>query len=508
MRKVVTIAVAVAAMAAATVPGVSRARTVTAAETATPQQGIKWGECDKDVGDGVPLPAGMQCGTLKVPLDYQKPAGRTIDIAVSRLPSKNPEKRRGIMLTNPGGPSPGLGYLAFLAAVKMPQAVLDSYDLIGFDPRGMGRSTPVKCDLTAEQQFFGNIPPYARNAGDVAKRAEQSRQIAAQCAASDTAWMLPYVSAKNTARDMDSIRTALGEQKASYLGASWGTYLGSVYATMFPQRTDRVVLDSNLGPAGWDYESQRLWSQGVDDRFPDFAKYVAANYREYGLGRTAAQVKATYLRLAARLDRTPVKGPDVVWDGALFRLITFGYSYGATQLPTLAGVFKALEANQPPPPLPAGETAKAKAGSVDNLISARYYMICNDSHWPTSLNSYQRNVAIDRVRHPLFGAAGANINPCAYWPKPVEEPVKVGSNGPANVLMVQNLRDPATPLAGAKQLRKAFGDRARMVTADQGGHGVYLLNKNQCANTAATSFLLTGQLPARDYHCSADATPR
>lgn len=505
MRKVVTIAVAAAAVATATTSGVSQAGTVNAA---TPVQNIKWGECDKDVGDGLPLPEGMQCGTLKVPLDYQKPQGRTIDIAVSRLPSKNPEKRRGILLINPGGPSPGLGYQAVLVAAKMPQAVLDSYDLIGFDPRGMGRSTPVKCDLTEEQQLFGNIPPYARNTADVAKRAEQSQQIAEQCAASDTAWMLPYVSAKNTARDLDSIRTALGEQKASYLGASWGTYLGAVYATMFPERTDRVVLDSNLGPAGWDYESQRLWSQGVDDRFPDFAKYVAANYREYGLGRTAEQVKAKYLQLAARLDRTPVKGPDVVWDGVLFRLITFAYSYAATQQPALAGVFKALQANQPPPPLPASENAKATAAGADNLISARYYMICNDSHWPTSPQSYQRNVAIDRIRHPLFGAAGANVNPCAYWPKPVEEPVRIGDNGPSNVLMVQNLRDPATPLAGAEQLRKALGDRARMVTADQGGHGVYLLNKNQCANTAATSFLLTGRLPERDYHCSADAAPR
>ncbi|MGW6199369.1 alpha/beta hydrolase [Kribbella sp. NPDC055110] len=132
---------------------------------------------------------------------------------------------------------------------------------------------------------------------------------------------------------------------------------------------------------------------------------------------------------------------------------------------------------------------------MDNLNSARYYMICNDSYWPTSLQSYQRNVAIDRIRYPLFGAAGANINPCAYWPKPIEEPVKVGDAGPSNVLMVQNLRDPA---GRAVQLRKALGDRARMVTADQGGHGVYLLNKNQCANTAATSFLLTGRLPEHD----------
>ena len=106
--------------------------------------------------------------------------------------------------------------------------------------------------------------------------------------------------------------------------------------------------------------------------------------------------------------------------------------------------------------------------------------------------------------HTSGGAvAGATA---ARSPRPNDDDAR--DNGPSNVLMVQNLRDPATPLAGANELRKALGDRARMVTADQGGHGVYLLNKNQCANTAATSFLLTGRLPERDYHCSADATPR
>jgi pimeloyl-ACP methyl ester carboxylesterase len=504
MRRVLAITVGVAGIAASTVAGVSQAQTSSAGEVgAGPVGAIKWAECDKDVGDGLPLPAGMQCGSLKVPLDYKDPGGKKIDIAVSRLASKNPEKRRGVLLTNPGGPSPGLGYLALLVAAKMPQNVLDSYDLIGMDPRGMGRSTPVKCDLSAEQQAFGNIPPYAKNAADVAKRAAESEQVAKQCAASESGGMLPYVSAANTARDMDQIRIALGEAKISYLGASWGTYLGAVYTTMFPERSDRIVLDSNMGPGGWDYESERLWSQGVEDRFPDFAKYVAANYREYGLGRTAAQVKAKYFELAARLDKKPVQGPDQLWTGAVFRLISFAYSYGATQLPMLAEVWKSLDANQPPPP-----PAAAKATDTDNLISARYYMICNDSRWPTLLKTYQRNVAIDRVKHPMFGAAGANIGPCAYWPKPAEAPVKISDNGPSNVLMLQNDRDPATPLAGAKQLRKAFGDRARMVTVDQGGHGVYLLNKNQCANTAGTTFLMTGKLPARDYHCSADATPR
>jgi hypothetical protein len=145
---------------------------------------------------------------------------------------------------------------------------------------------------------------------------------------------------------------------------------------------------------------------------------------------------------------------------------------------------------------------------VDNLISARYYMICNDSRWPRSVQEYQRNVAVDRQRYPMFGAAGANIQPCAFWPEPTEPPVRITDRGPSNVLLVQNLRDPATPLVGAQKLLRAFGNRATMVTADQGGHGVYPAGKNQCANNAVTTFLTTGERPKRSYHCSADAAPR
>lgn len=494
MRSAVPLTVGAALVAAALVPGVSQAEPAATS-------GIRWEKCPADISP-VPLPEGMQCGTLKVPLDYRAPNGRTIDIAVSRLASTKPDKRRGILLTNPGGPAPGQNYPAFLVAMGLPQSVRDAYDVIGFDPRGIGKSTPVTCDLTPEQQAAGNIPPYAKNSADVAKRATEVKQIAQQCAASKTAWMLPHVNPANTARDMDSIRAALGESKLSFAGASWGTHLGAVYTTLFPQRSDRIVLDSNLGPGGWDYPSDRLWSQGVEDRFPDFAKFAAANHREYGLGRTPAQVKAKFFELAKRLEKKPIQTPDGPFDSATFRLLNFGFLYGPTQLPVLAGIWRAVDANQPPPPLP-GDVKDA-----ENLISGRYYMICNDASWPKSVATYQRNVAVDRIKYPLFGAAGANITPCAYWPDPAEPPVRITDNGPSNVLLVQNLRDPATPLAGARQLRKAFGDRATMVTADQGGHGVYPGGKNRCANYAATTFLTTGELPKRDYHCTADAEPR
>lgn len=495
MRKTLPISLALAALAAAACSGVSQA--------ATPSP-MRWGKCPADAAPPKgPMPPNMRCATLKVPLDYRNPNGRKIDVAVSRLASTKPSQKRGVLLTNPGGPAAGLGYPALLKALGLPKSVQDRYDIIGFDPRGIGHSTPVTCGLTAEQQKYGNIPPYAHNSADVAKRAKVAKQIAGQCATSKTASMLPYVSTANTARDMDRIRAVLGAPKISYAGSSWGTYLGAVYTTLFPQHSDRIVLDSNLGPGGWDYPSDRLYSRGVQDRFPDFAKYAAAHHGDYGLGRTPGQVTAKYHKLAAKLDENPVQAPGARYDGALFRLVTFTQLYGDVQFPYLAKAWKALDAHQAPPPLPGGD-AGGTAESGEKTMSGRYYMICNDSRWPTSLRTYQRNVAVDRVRYPLFGAAGANVQPCAYWKKPIERPVRISDRGPSNVLMVQNRRDPATPLAGAQKTRRAFGDRARMVTADQGGHGVYVVGKNTCANTAVTAYLATGRRPAHDSACAAD----
>jgi pimeloyl-ACP methyl ester carboxylesterase len=477
------VALAVAAVTAV-VPGVSQA--------ATPDK-LRWGPCPADVTS-----PDLECSTLQVPLDYRSPNGRKIEIAISRLPSKNPSERRGVLLTNPGGPGGGgLDYPATLVLpvlpAPLPQSVRDQYDLIGIDPRGVGHSTPVTCDLTQEQISRGNLP-YANTAADVVEQAKHAKTVADQCATSKSAWMLPHITTANTARDMDRVREALGERKISYLGASYGTYLGAVYTTLFPQRSDRIVLDSNTGPGGYDVSTMRLFGRGMEDRFPDFAKFAAANPK-YGLGTTPEQVTAKFFELAARLDKAPVEGID----GSLFRGVTFEKLYADLNMPNLAAIWQALETNQPLPLEP-------PTGNLDNMFAGRLYVICGDSRWPKSIQGYQRDVEVDRVKYPMLGAASANIGPCAFWPSdPVEPQVRIGDRGPSNVLMVQNLRDPGTPLAGAEKLRKAFGNRAKMVTADQGGHGAYgLLATNKCANDTVTKFLTTGQQPRHDLACAAE----
>jgi pimeloyl-ACP methyl ester carboxylesterase len=492
-RRTLSLALTATAVAATVIPDAA----------ATTADLVRWGPCSQKAASpgkasspGRAAPPRLECATLEVPLDYRDPGGPRIEIAISRLASENSSRRRGVLLTNPGGPGiSGLGYPVALAASKLPQKVLDSYDVIGFDPRGTGRSAPVTCDLTPAQRDRGNLPPYAHTAADVARQAGSARTVAEQCATSKTASMLPHTTTANTARDMDRIREALGEPKLSYLGGSYGSYLGAVYATLFPGRGDRIVLDSNLGPGGYDVTAMRLLARGLQDRFPDFAAFAAAR-PEYGLGTTPRQVTATFFDLAERLEAKPVRGID----GTLFRGLTFDRLYSDASMPSVAEMWQALDTDRPLPP----GTPPSMEGA-ENSMAARFYVICGDSRWPGTVREYQRDVAVDRLRYPMLGGSAASIGPCAFWPdERVEPPVRIGDRGPSNVLMVQNERDPGTPLAGALKLRQAFGKRATMVTADQGGHGVYPFGRNTCANDAVTAFLVTGQRPARDLACAAE----
>ncbi|MEC3981823.1 alpha/beta hydrolase [Amycolatopsis sp. H20-H5] len=485
MRKIlpaVLVAVAVAGMAS----GLSGA-----VASVAPQAQVRWGSCPSGTD------ARLRCSTLAVPLDYRHPDGRTIDLAISRLASKDPAKRRGALLVDPGGP--GLPGQLALPLFTFPQPVLDSYDVIGFDPRGIGRSAPLTCNLTREQNDVAATPPYPHSAADVAKAAETAKTIARQCTTSETADILPFITTANTARDMDRIRAALGVPKISYYGESYGTYLGAVYTTLFPDRGDRIVLDSSLPPEGYDIGALRSQGMGFQTRFPDFAKFAVDNAKKYDLGTTPAAVKAKYFQLAERLDKTPSRG----YDGTAFRGTTAAYLRADSTFALLATTWHELDTNQPPAP-GAGQGGTAQRDFTDRGGFAPGYLsvICNDSPWPKSVQTYQRDVAVDRIRYPMYGAATANIRACAFWPSPAEPQVRITGQGPSDVLMVQNLRDPATPLPGALRTRWAFGDRARLVTIDQGGHVAYGA-ANECGNDAVTDYLVTGRRVAHDTFCPA-----
>ncbi|WP_091439965.1 alpha/beta hydrolase [Micromonospora yangpuensis] len=485
--------------------------TLTAVPAGADEPGVQvqWGACPEQVAAVSPS---LQCATVPVPLDYGDPAGAEIEIMVSRIASQNPSERRGILLLNPGGPgASGLTMPADMVSLGLPSTVSNSYDLIGVDPRGVGQSAPVSCAFTGDLDYRGNVPPYAVDDAAVAEQATIAKTVAERCAANDTEGRLRHLTTANTARDLDSIRVALGEEKASFYGASYGSALGAAYASMFPETTDRVVLDSNVGDTHLSRAALRRFALGMEQTFPDFAAFAAARHGAYGLGRNPAQVTRNWFTLAERLDRTPVAGVD----GATFRFLTFTALYSEAQYGLLAQTWQSL--------LNSDEAAvtrlvaRADSRSVpqrtnraddpvellpwDNNWSAFLAVTCNDSDWPENVARYQASVATDREKFPMFGAAGANIVPCAYWAhEPSEPPVAINDDGPRNVLILQNRRDPATPLRGGKLLREKFDDRSRLVTVDGSGHGVYVFGDNACALNVTTAYLVDGTMP-EDRFC-------
>ncbi|MET9419485.1 MULTISPECIES: alpha/beta hydrolase [unclassified Streptomyces] len=494
LRPAVTVALTLPALATTLValPAPS------AEATGRPASAVRWGPCP-----GTGLDPRQECGTVSVPLDHAEPRGPHIQLAVSRLRSERPEARRGTLLIIPGGPgNPGL-HEPSRRGKALPQSVRDAYDVVSFDPRGVGRSAPVSCDLPHDDLAMERLRPWPAPDGSVDHNFAAGRRLADACAEKGGE-VLRTVSTRNEARDIDRIREALGERKLSAWGVSYGTYAGAVYAQMFPHRTDRWVLDSNDDPdpdrvsRGW----LANYAVGVEDVFPDFAAWAADPADPDRLAGSPKEVRSAFLALAARLDREPIPWPGAnpeELNGNVLRQTLLDSLYSPKRFPVVARLIAAARSGAG---LPAPNTPPDEA--MQNTVAASAATLCNDvDAWGDDQASYEKDVADSRERHPLTAGMPVNVMPCAFWELgPTERPVRITPHGPSNVLLVQNDRDVATPLAGAKKMRAAFGDRARMVVVDAVGHGAYVDNGNECGDATVTRFLLTGERPARDRYCA------
>ncbi|MGY0072000.1 alpha/beta hydrolase (plasmid) [Streptomyces sp. QTS137] len=470
---------------------------------------ITWGKCPA-LAEGQTRDPHLACGTLEVPLDYQNPGGMKIDVAVSRLSTAQPGKRRGVLLLNPGGPAlGGLGMPETMAST-LPKSVLDRYDLIGFDPRGVEHSTPQSCGL--QDPSVSGLFPYPAADGSITKNVALAKADAKQCA--DTVGKnLRYYNTANTARDMDRIRQALGEKKISYWGQSYGTYLGAVYRSLFQDHTDRMILEGNVDPTKvWANQVADTWGKGMADRFPDAARVAAAQASTLKLGTNVAQVTHTYLTLADRLDRTPaaIPGASVSLDGALLRNMTYALLLHNNTLPMLAKFWKAAD-NLTHGSTTAADTAVLKEVfadtpaspgiPADNQATMFMALTCGDAEWPHDVDGYAARTTADREKWPLTAGMPANIWACAYWDKPAEATAKVVKGGPRNTLILQNRRDNATPWESGVGLHNSLGDGSAFVGVDNGGHYVYG-EGSACADKATVGFLATGHLPDKDVYCT------
>ncbi|MFD7441788.1 alpha/beta hydrolase [Streptomyces sp. NPDC059909] len=462
------------------------------------QQKPRWQRCDAE------SPAAFQCATVKVPLDYSRPGGKKIGIAISRMKASSARERRGALLLNPGGPGgEGLGMPLFLAS-ELPTAVKKRYDLVGFDPRGVGQSSPVSCGLTDDERNWQR--PY--KSATFAKDVQWARTVAAKCEARGGD-KLRHLTTRNTARDMDVIRSVLGEKKISYLGYSYGTYLGAVYTQMFPRRADRFVLDSAVDPQRVWRGMIQVWAEGAEPAFTRWSEWTARRAATYQLGDTPAAVRKTFWDLVAQADRkpidfegTPLTGDDIRAGRAVF----FSVREAAE---SVAALKKAAEGTRPapatrsprstPPPAP---PAFGRAVPPDNGEASFWAVVCADSRsWPRDPEQYRRDAIRDKARYPLYGDFASNIMPCAFW-KNGSEPATTVDNK-VGALILQNEWDSQTPLTSGQGLHRALKG-SRMVTVAGGeGHGIY--GSKSCADKTATAYLTTGRLPAKDLTCQAAA---
>ncbi|MGP4051944.1 alpha/beta hydrolase [Streptomyces sp. 2A115] len=463
---------------------------------AKPAKPLGWVKCE---GSG--LDPRQECATVQVPMDYSDPGGKKIGIAVSRIPSENPAARRGALLLIPGGPGGSSLNNPSGKGQKLPREVRDAYDLIGFDPRGFGRSAPVSCGLEHGDLALSKLRPWPAPDGSVTENMATARRMSEACA-SNGGELMRHISTANNARDLDRVRAALGEREISAWGVSYGTYVGAVYSQLFPHRTDRFVLDSNDDPdhtrvaRGW----LAAHEAGVEDVFPEFAKWASTPGNRYRLADTAAEVRPLFLRLAARLDREPIPWPGAnpaELNGNVLRQAMLSTFYDTDRFPELAQLIRAARKGTVPP---APESPSEPV--LQNVAAVGAGTLCNDVEWPTSTAVYQKGVDESRVAYPLTAGMPRNAMVCAAWPsRPKEAPVRITDRGPSNILLIQNERDVATPLSGALKLREALGKRATMVTVNATGHDSYLANGNACGDRTVSRYLATGERPGRDTYC-------
>ncbi|WP_079406788.1 alpha/beta hydrolase [Streptomyces sp. 3211] len=486
---------AAAGLLATTVPLLSATQASAApASSGHLRQKPAWHRCSPE------LPASYECATLKVPLDYRRPDGSTIDLAISRMKSENPAKRHGAMLLNPGGPGGSGLDLPLVMNEAMPKDVREQYDLIGFDPRGVGASSPLTCGLTDTEQNFNRAYRPETFGSDVT----WARTVADKCR-EKAGSVLPHITTRNTARDMDTIRAVLGERKLSYLGYSYGTYLGAVYSQMFPDRTDRFVLDSGVDPQRIWRGMIQVWATEAEPAFARWTQWAAQRSAEYGLGETPKAVSETFWGLVARADKEPIELDGLKVDGDMIRAARGVFFYPAQATPMVVALKAAADGR----PLPAGMTVTQlkrlltggdEPEPTDNTTAVFWAVVCGDTgSWPRYTEQYERDAAKDKARYPLYGDFASNIKPCAFWDRPAEAATPM--NKKANVLTVQNEWDSQTPLVSGQGLHRALKGSRMVLAAGGEGHGVYLFDTTSCANAPVNAYLTTGRLPAQDVTC-------
>ena len=455
--------------------------------------GFNWKACDDSASTTT-----VQCGTLQVPFDYNNPSAGTFTLYVKLLPAANPTLRIGSMMVNPGGPGFGGSSLADDASYYFSSDIIDHFDIIAWDPRGTGKSTPAVDCVDDYDQYFGiDSPPDSPEEKQALIDASQAFND--ECM-DNSGEILPYISTQASATDMNSIRQALGEDKISYFGFSYGSELGATWATMFPQTVRAAVFDGAVDPQATSAQEGMAQAGGFEGQLTTFLAACSKNSTcaFYNSGKAEAAFDSLLLELDTKplvvtKDRTPVT------QGVAFTAVAQAM-YSDSNWPQLeqaladaqqgdgAGLLKLYD----------DYYQRKDDGSYGNELEAFLAISCLDDPGATSVKEVEDAVQDFVAAAPRLGANFGYGYSCALWPVKPATKIDATGKGAGPIVVVGTTGDPATPLASTRKMAAAL-EQGILLIVEANQHTGY--GANECINTAVDSYLIDLTVPVNETTC-------
>lgn len=459
--------------------------TTTTATTAPNRSTLTWTPCD----------GGNECATLDVPIDYDKPGDGTLSLALVRQPARKPAERIGSLLMNPGGP--GASAIDLVESSPLPAVLGDRFDLVGFDPRGVGRSTPLDCHSHLQEIY--DADPTMEDAADVQHYLAVSRAFVDECEQKHKA-LLPHLGTVDVARDMDRVRAALGDEKLNYVGYSYGTSIGQQYARLFPTRVRAMVIDGVV-------DTSETGLQGAEGQAEGFSKALDAFIADCDANTCLGQPAGSVIdQVIAASEKQPIPAPgadrpatpgvvslaigqalyaEQQWP-LLTRALQDGLAGDGTGLVRLADVY--LQRNTD--------------GSYSNGFEVYFGVSCTDATWPKDPQVILAAAKATGKKYPRVGEALVNdYVRCALWPVAPEPlvPIPTTIKGLPPIVVISTTNDPATPYASGVRVAEQVPD-ARLITNVGEGHTIFGQGKD-CVDDAVDAYLIELKAPTDGLRC-------
>lgn len=457
-------------------------------------QSVQWSGCEN----------GMQCATVEAPLDWAEPASGSIELALVRQTAKG--DKIGSLLVNPGGPG-GSGYDFVKDSVDYAtdKRLQDRFDVVGFDPRGVGRSTGVTClDAAGMDEYLYGLSSNPRGSDAwIAEMSDAARSFGEACAA-ETGPMLEHVDTESAARDLDMLRAVLGDEKLYYLGYSYGTFLGAMYADLFPGKTGRLVLDGAVDPSTSNFEVTKTQAVGFENALRAYLESCLGD-KDCPFEGTVDQAMKTISALLASVDANPIRSSDGRELGANTLLTAIIYPlYDATAWGMLSDMFTSVMHGDADMAFQFadGYNGRNPDGSYnDNSTEAFMAVNCMDYSYNADPASMRAQAADITAAAPVIGAyMSFGDIACANWPYVFQaERGQIHAEGAAPILVIGTTNDPATPYVWAEALAEQL-ESGHLVTYKGEGHTAY--NKsNSCIADTVDGYLIDGKVPSQDPQC-------